>query len=54
MKIILTGTRHDKDDEEIEVILTYENDDVWTIEVDKINFSISDLTTAMDFLKREY
>lgn len=54
MKLILCGTRHDKNEDEIDVILKYEDDDTWTFEIGKINFTVSNLSVAMDFLKEEF
>ena len=58
MKIILTGTNHSKEEEEVEVTLEYagitKTEDTWTFKLPMIEFTVSDLTTAMDFLRNEY
>jgi hypothetical protein len=55
MKVILTGTNHSKDEEEIDVVVEYAgiaHDDDWTFIVGDIEFTISNLTTTMEFLKK--
>ena len=49
MKVILTGTKH-PEETELEVILDYNGEDTWTFQISKINFTISDLHEAIDFL----
>jgi hypothetical protein len=55
MKVMLTGTNHSKDEEEIDVVVEYAgiaHDDDWTFIVGDIEFTISNLTTTMEFLKK--
>jgi len=51
MKIILDGTNHYKDEEDIEIGIEYEGEDTWTFTSDKIDFTITDLKEVMEFLK---
>lgn len=52
MKIILTGTKH-PEETELEVTLEYVGEEDWTFQIGKMNFTISDLTKVMKFLKGE-
>ena len=59
MKIVFVGTEHTKEDEEIEVAIEkpLADGDDWTFTIDQglncqRSFTISDLTTVMDFLRR--
>ena len=54
MKIVFTGTNHTKDEEEVEVILEYVGEDVWTFTLPQLEFTISDLCTAIQFLKENF
>lgn len=59
MKIVLAGTDHTKEDAEVEVAIEkpLADGDDWTFTIDEglnchRSFTISDLTTVMDFLRR--
>ena len=54
MKIILLGTEHTNEDEDIEVAIEkpLADGDDWDFTVGEKHFTISDLTVVMDFLKR--
>ena len=54
MKIILAGTNHAKEEEEVEVVIEYNDEDTWTLALPMITFTISDLSPVMDFLKRQF
>lgn len=55
MKVILIGTRHDEDEEiDIEVVLECEGSDTWTFKIPGIEFTVSDLDSAMEFLSEEF
>ena len=54
MNIVFTGTNHTKDETEVEVILEYEGEDNWTFTLPQIQFTISDLCTAIQFLKENF
>ena len=55
MKVILIGTNHAQEDEEIEVTIEQprEGMDTWTFTLPQVKFTISDLTLVMAFLKGE-
>lgn len=52
MKIILTGTDN-KDEEEVDVTLEYAGEDSWVFSGRDFDFTISDLTKSLAFLKKE-
>jgi hypothetical protein len=56
MKVILEGTNHSKKEEEITVTVEYcgaAHDDDWTFTVGDMEFTVSNLTTVMKFLKEQ-
>jgi len=54
MKIVFPCTNHAKREEDIEITLEYNGEATWTFAGEGINFSISDLQFAMEFLVREF
>ena len=53
MKVVLEGTNHSKNEEETEVSIEYIIEDDWTFWFNKTCITISNLTEAMDFLRKE-
>lgn len=53
MKVILIGINHSKNEEEIEVAVSYEDEDSWTFEFGDADITVSDLTPVMEFLEKQ-
>ncbi len=53
MQIILTGTNHSNEEQDVEVTLIFDKEDTWTFKFGKTEITISDLTKAMRFLEVE-
>ncbi len=50
MKIVLIGTNHSKDEEDIEVTVEYDGEDTWSFSFGKINFVPILLTPKKDVM----
>ena len=51
MNIVIVGTNHWKNEDAVGVVLQSEGEDTWTFTAEGINFTITGLTKAMDFLR---